>query len=84
MKVFPFLRRTLPVLLLLLPGLARTAAATEGGYPGGGPGYPLEPGVWRLHGFSPALPTDDLEPLRRKDHRVAGDDAPGLGALPAA
>ena len=65
MKVFRVLRRTLPVLTLLLLGLAQPAAAAEGGFPGGGPGYPLEPGVWRLHGFSPALPADDLEPLRR-------------------
>lgn len=65
MKALPALRRTLPVLALLFLGLAQLAAATEGGNPGGGPGYPLEPGVWRLHGFSPALPTDDLEPLRR-------------------
>ncbi len=28
-------------------------------------GYPVVPGVWRLHGNDPALPSDDLEPLRR-------------------
>jgi erythromycin esterase-like protein len=74
--VFRVLCRTLPVLPLLLLGLARPAAATAGGYPGGGPGYPLEPGVWRLHGFSPALPPDDLEPLRRV---VANARFVGLG-----
>lgn len=28
------------------------------------PGSPVRPGIWRLHGIDPALPTDDLEPLR--------------------
>jgi erythromycin esterase len=29
------------------------------------PGYPVVPGIWKLHGQEPGLPTDDLEPLRR-------------------
>ncbi|HJX27510.1 MAG TPA: erythromycin esterase family protein [Thermoanaerobaculia bacterium] len=29
------------------------------------PGYPVVPGIWKLHGQDPNLPTDDLEPLRR-------------------
>jgi erythromycin esterase len=28
------------------------------------PGFPVRPGIWRLHGIEPTLPTDDLEPLR--------------------
>ncbi|HSG38079.1 MAG TPA: erythromycin esterase family protein, partial [Thermoanaerobaculia bacterium] len=76
MNVFQALRRALPVLTLLLLGLGRPAAAAEGGYPGGGPGFPLEPGVWRLHGISPDLPADDLEPLRRV---VANARFVGLG-----
>jgi erythromycin esterase-like protein len=28
-------------------------------------GYPVLPGIWRLHGNDPSLPTEDLEPLRR-------------------
>lgn len=28
-------------------------------------GYPVLPGIWRLHGTDPALPQDDLEPLRQ-------------------
>jgi erythromycin esterase-like protein len=27
-------------------------------------GYPVLPGIWRLHGNDPGLPQDDLEPLR--------------------
>ena len=29
------------------------------------PGYPVVPGIWKLHGQQPGLPTNDLEPLRR-------------------
>jgi erythromycin esterase-like protein len=28
-------------------------------------GYPVLPGIWRLHGSDPDLPNEDLEPLRR-------------------
>ena len=28
-------------------------------------GYPVVPGIWRLHGNDPDLPSEDLEPLRR-------------------
>ncbi|MES1211067.1 MAG: erythromycin esterase family protein, partial [Acidobacteriota bacterium] len=28
-------------------------------------GYPVVPGIWRLHGNDPELPAEDLEPLRR-------------------
>ena len=28
-------------------------------------GYPVLPGIWKLHGTDPALPQDDLEPLRK-------------------
>lgn len=28
-------------------------------------GYPVVPGIWRLHGYDPALPYEDLEPLRQ-------------------
>jgi erythromycin esterase-like protein len=28
-------------------------------------GYPVVPGIWRLHGSDPNLPNEDLEPLRR-------------------
>jgi len=28
-------------------------------------GYPVVPGIWRLHGYDPMLPYEDLEPLRQ-------------------
>ena len=34
-------------------------------WPQGGPGLPIDQGLWRLNGSDPNLPYDDLEPLRR-------------------
>jgi erythromycin esterase len=34
-------------------------------------GYPVLPGVWRLHGTDPSLPMEDLEPLRRMIGRAS-------------
>lgn len=67
--------------LLRLTGaaiFALLATAASAGAQDGGPdfeldaarqpapvGYPVQPGIWRLHGTDPDLPTEDLEPLRR-------------------
>jgi erythromycin esterase-like protein len=64
---FPRLRY-LPAVLLLLLTLPRGAWAQGFDGPRARPpkpvGHPLLPGIWRLDGDDPALPTGDLEPLR--------------------
>ena len=52
------------VLSLLPPVLAQSevAAAKKKPKP---KGYPVQPGIFRLHGIHPDLPQDDLEPLRQ-------------------
>ena len=61
--------KRLVLLATLVPLLSATAAgaqpydqAVDAARP---PGYPVVPGIWKLHGQQPGLPTNDLEPLRR-------------------
>jgi erythromycin esterase-like protein len=59
--------RLLPLLLFLgpLPLGARESAAEAARRPRPAPGYPVKPGIWRLHGTAPDLPQDDLAPLQQ-------------------
>ena len=60
--------RLLPVLFLLLSlgsvplGAQESAVEAARARPAG---YPVLPGIWRLHGTAPGLPQDDLAPLRQ-------------------
>lgn len=53
------------VLSLLPPAWARTEDAVAAAKKPKPRGYPVLPGVYRLHGTHPGLPQDDLEPLRQ-------------------
>lgn len=55
---------TLLVLLLVSLPLLAQPGITGGARPTQPAGDPVEPGIWRLGGISPGLPTTDLEPLR--------------------
>lgn len=61
--------RPLVFLAALVPFLSASAAMAQpydlGVDAARPPGYPVVPGIWKLHGQDPGLPTDDLEPLRR-------------------
>jgi hypothetical protein len=65
------LTRRLPVLLTLAlvsgtVSWAQPEPFPEAARPKPPAGYPVQPGVWRLpHGNDPALPLEDLEPLRQ-------------------
>jgi erythromycin esterase len=58
----------LPLLLLALLAVPLRAQ--------GGPGIPIDHGLWRLTGTDPHLPQDDLEPLRKV---IGGAKFVGLG-----
>lgn len=75
MKLLPWFRGLGAACALLLPLLPATPAVAQtpdpeievddARKPLPPVGYPVLPGIWRLHGNDPSLPTDDLEPLRR-------------------
>lgn len=54
-----------PSRVSLLLSLCLNLLAAPAAWPQGGPGLPLDQGLWRLNGTDPTLPYDDLEPLRR-------------------
>jgi erythromycin esterase-like protein len=60
-------RLALAAALLLSSGsVGAQPFAPESGVDAAKPaGYPVLPGIWKLHGQQPGLPTNDLEPLRR-------------------
>lgn len=62
--------RLLPVLFLFLPfGTVSLGAQESAGVAARRPprpvGYPVKPGIWRLHGTAPDLPQEDLAPLQQ-------------------
>jgi erythromycin esterase-like protein len=74
MKKLQWFRRQLSVifamvvaLLLILPAARAQPFVPDSLIEAAPPpaGYPVLPGIWRLHGNDPSLPMDDLEPLRR-------------------
>ncbi len=54
-----------PFCFRLLAPLCLTLLAAPAAWSQGGPGLPIDQGLWRLNGTDPNLPYDDLEPLRR-------------------
>lgn len=62
LRACPILRQMRRPLLLAFVTFLGMVPALEAA--GGPSGFPVRPGIWRLHGIDPALPTDDLEPLR--------------------
>ena len=53
---------TATLLVLILPAGIAEAAKKKPKPP---PGFPIQPGIYRLHGIDPELPQNDLEPLRQ-------------------
>ena len=67
-RKLPSLRSAVAVFALAAAtGLPAPAPASDFAGPGEsrGHGFPVGPGLYRLHGTDPALPYDDLKPLRR-------------------
>jgi erythromycin esterase len=62
-KLLALLAAAVPLLLSpAASGAQALDSAVDAARP---PGYPVAPGIWKLHGQQPGLATNDLEPLRR-------------------